>query len=262
MGDFDGKVALITGASSGVGKAAAFEFARRGANVVLAARRTKEGGAVAQTIREDGGKALFVQTDVSDMRDVERMVEAAVKSFGRLDFAFNNAGIEGNIAITADSTEENWDNVIGINLTGAWLCMKYEIPEMLKTGGGAIVNMASDIALVGARGLPAYVASRFAVVGLTKSAALEYADKNIRINVVCPGIIETPMWDRITEGDEAVQRAFRDSYPAGRTATSEEIAAAAAWVCSDAASYMSGHALSLDGGHTAGVTAPFKHVDN
>jgi NAD(P)-dependent dehydrogenase (short-subunit alcohol dehydrogenase family) len=248
--DFEGKVALVTGASSAVGRAAAFEFARFGAAVVLAARRLREGEAVAQAIRDEGGRALFVQADVRDPQAVERIVRESVAAFGRLDYAFNNAATEGAIAFTADCTEENWDRVVDTNLRGAWLCMKYEIPQMLVSGKGAIVNMSSDVGLVGAKGIPAYIASRSGVIGLTKSAALDYAKKGIRINVLCPGAIDTAMHDRITGGDPKVKAWFRDYYPAGRIATPEEVAKAAVWLCSDEASYMSGHALTMDGGHT------------
>jgi NAD(P)-dependent dehydrogenase (short-subunit alcohol dehydrogenase family) len=258
MKDMLGKVALITGGSSGVGAAAGLVFAKRGAKVVLAARRAKEGEAAAGAVRKAGGEAIFVQADVSDAVQVRAMVDAAVSRFGRLDYAFNNAGIEGVVGRTAECTLENWNKTMAVNLKGVWLCMKYQLVEMLKLGpstslrtGCAIVIMSSGNGIFGGAGLPAYVATRHAVVGLTKSAALEYADKGIRINSVCPGSIRTPMHYRLyglTKPQAEADQVIGDMHPAGRIASPEEVAEAAAWLCSDAASYVNGHALLMDGG--------------
>ncbi|MDA1188495.1 MAG: glucose 1-dehydrogenase [Chloroflexi bacterium] len=254
MGEFDGKVALITGGSAGIGAAACFSFARRGAKVVLTARRAKEGEAVAQAVRDEGGDAVFVQADVAIPEQARGMVEETVKRFGRLDYAFNNAGIEGEKCLTHECTTENWDRTMSVNLHGVWYSMKYEIPEMLKVGGGVIVNMSSGVGVSGGAGIPAYVASRHAVVGLTKSAALEYADKNIRINVVCPGSVKTPMHYRLWSDGRNVEDTdefIGDLHPLGRVAEPEEIAEATAWLCSDKSSYVTGHPLVLDGAWTA-----------
>ncbi|MBM3944873.1 MAG: glucose 1-dehydrogenase [SAR202 cluster bacterium] len=254
MGEFDGKVVLITGGSAGVGEAACFSFARRGAKVVLTARRPSEGEAVAKAVRSGGGTAVFVRADVADPAQAEGMVAETIKRFGRLDFAFNNAGIEGEKCRTHECTTENWDTTMAVNLRGVWLSMKYEIPEILKAGGGVIVNMSSGVGVSGGAGLPAYVASRHAVVGLTKSAALEYAARGIRINVVCPGSIRTPMHYRLYgagKSEKETDEFIGDLHPLGRVAEPEEIAEATAWLCSDKASYVTGHALVLDGAWTA-----------
>jgi NAD(P)-dependent dehydrogenase (short-subunit alcohol dehydrogenase family) len=248
---FDGKVVLVTGASSGIGKAAALAFARDGANLVLADTQADGGSEVARKIEALGRKVTFVRCDVSSENDVKNLLQKTIDMFGRLDCAFNNAGIEGKQASTSDCTNENWDQVININLKGVWLCMKYEIPQMLKQGGGAIVNCSSIAGLIGFPGIPAYVASKHGVIGLTKTAALEYAKSNIRINAVCPGVIHTPMIDRFIHGEAQIQKQLVDGEPIGRVGQPDEIAQAALWLCSDAASFVTGHPMVVDGGWVA-----------
>ncbi len=243
-----GKVVLVTGASSGIGRATALAFAREGAKVVVADVQVEGGEETVRIIKEAGVEAIFVKTDVSDAAEVERLINRAKETFGRLDCAHNNAGIEGITAPTADCTEENWDRIIKINLKGVWLCMKYEIPQMLKQGSGAIVNTASVAGLVGFQGLPAYCASKGGIIQLTRTAALEYATKGIRINAVCPGVIRTPMVERVTGGKPEVEAQFTALEPVGRMGTPEEIAEAVVWLCSDAASFVTGHPLVVDGG--------------
>lgn len=246
-----GKVAIITGAGSGIGRASALAFAREGAKVVVADMVIEGGEETVSLIKQSGGEALFVKTDVSKATEVEALVQRAVAAYGRLDCAYNNAGIEGAGATTAEYPEEMWDRVLAINLTGVWLCLKYEIAQMLKQGGGAIVNTASTAGLVGYPRGSAYVASKHGVVGLTKTAALEYAKAGIRVNAVCPGAIDTPMMGRIT--DHRPQRAARmaAAEPVGRMGNPTEIAEAVVWLCSDAASFVTGHAMAVDGGMTA-----------
>lgn len=248
--EFSGKVALVTGAAAGIGRATALAFAREGAKVVLADVMAEEGKKAVQEIKDAGGQAIFVRTDVSKAAEVKALVEKTVEAFGRLDFAANNAGIEGKTAPTAECTEENWDRVISINLKGIWLCMRYEIPKMQKQGG-AIVNTASIAGLVGFPGLPAYTASKFGVIGLTKAAALEYAKQGIRVNAVCPGVIHTAMVDRLIEGNPEMEAGLTAGTPLSRMGQPEEIAEVAIWLCSDKASFVTGHALAADGGYTA-----------
>lgn len=247
---FEQKVAIITGGSFGIGRATAIAFARRGAKVVIA--DVVEDNTTLQEIKNDGGTAIFVKCDVSKSSDVTAMVNQTIKAFGRLDYAVNNAGIEGATADTHECTEENWDKTIGINLKGVWLCMKSEIPIMRKQGKGAIVNVASIAGLIGFPGLPAYVATKHAVIGLTKTAALENAKQNIRVNAVCPGVIKTAMVDRITGKDKVVEKQYEDMEPVGRMGKPEEVAEAIAWLCSDASSFITGHAMNVDGGWMAG----------
>lgn len=246
-----GKVALVTGGGSGIGRASALVFAREGAKVVVADLIAEGGQETANLIRQAGGEAIFIQTDVAKADAVEALVQGAVSAYGRLDCAHNNAGIEGPGATTADYPEDMWARVIAINLTGVWLCLKYEIPEMLKVGGGAIVNTASTAGLTGFPRGSAYVASKHGVVGLTKTAALEYAKSGIRVNAVCPGAIDTPMMGRIT--DHRPQRAARmaAAEPIGRMGQPSEIAEAVVWLCSDSASFVTGHAMAVDGAMTA-----------
>jgi NAD(P)-dependent dehydrogenase (short-subunit alcohol dehydrogenase family) len=246
---FENKVAIVTGGSFGIGRATAIAFADRGAKVVIA--DWIENNETVKEITGKGGSALFVKCDVSNPADVKRLIDETVKTFGRLDFAVNNAGIEGANGLTHECTEVNWDKTIGVNLKGVWLCMKHEIPVMLRQQKGAIVNTASVAGLIGFQGLPAYVASKHAVVGLTKTTALEYAKKGIRVNAVCPGVIKTPMVDRTTGNDKTVEKQFIDMEPVGRMGQPEEVAEAIIWLCSDASSFVTGHAMAVDGGWIA-----------
>ena len=250
-GLLENQVALITGGSSGIGRASALVFAEEGAKVVVAARRVAEGEETARLVRAAGGDAAFVRADVSKNGDVEAMVRFAVETYGRLDCAFNNAGVEKDSLRIVDFPQEDWDEVIAINLTGVWLCMKHEIRQMLAQGAGAIVNNSSTDGLVGDANVnAAYVASKHGVVGLTKSVGLEYARQNIRVNAVCPGWVRTPMvTDGVTEAQ--VQATVEREEPVGRIGEPEEVARAAAWLCSDAASFITGAALPVDGGVVA-----------
>ncbi|CAM4062105.1 SDR family oxidoreductase [Flavobacterium sinopsychrotolerans] len=246
---FKNKVALVTGGASGIGRATALAFAKKGAKVAVV--DWKENDEMVDLIKELGSEAIFIKCNVSKTDDVKAMVAQTIAAFGRLDYAFNNAGIEGASAPTQDCSEENWDKTIGVNLKGVWLCMKYEIPEILKQGKGAIVNCASVAGLVGFAGLPAYVASKHGIVGLTKTTALECATQGIRVNVVCPGVIQTPMIDRLTgKTKEGIER-FKGFEPIGRFGLPEEIANAVVWMCSDEASFVTGHVMAVDGGFTA-----------
>ncbi|HEX8040303.1 MAG TPA: SDR family oxidoreductase [Chryseosolibacter sp.] len=247
---FKDKVAIVTGAAFGIGRSTAIAFARRGAKVVIA--DWIEDDTTVRQIRDEGGTAMFVKCDVSKNADVAHLVNEAVRKFGRLDFAANNAGIEGLTASTHECTEENWDKTININLKGVWLCLKHEIPVMLKAGKGSIVNVASVAGLIGFPGLPAYVVSKHGIVGLTKTAALENAKVGIRINAVCPGVIKTEMIDRVTGKDKTVEKQYTDMEPVGRMGQPEEVAEAIVWLCSDQASFITGHALAVDGGWIAG----------
>lgn len=248
---FEGRVALITGGGSGIGRATALAFAREGASVVIGDVDFEGAEATRDMIQSAGRKALAIRADVSRTPDVEALVGEAVGCYGRLDCAFNSAGTEGIVAPLADYTEEAWDRVIGINLKGVWLCMKYELLQMQAQGGGAIVNAASVMGLVAMAGGPAYVASKHGVVGLTKSAALAYAQARIRVNAVCPGFIESPMTDRLFTRDPDRREFVVARHPAGRMGTPDEIAAAVMWLCSDAASFVTGHTLTVDGGYVA-----------
>jgi len=253
MGDtsgFAGKVAFVTGGANGIGRAAALAFARDGASVVVADVSETQNQETARMIQDLGGRALAVACDVSRNVDVQRALNATVDRFGRLDFAFNNAGIEYTIKPAADVTEEEWNRIIDIDLRGVFLCMKHEIPLMLKQGGGAIVNTSSGAGIKGFKGGAAYVAAKHGVVGLTKAAALDYAKSNIRINAVCPGIIDTPMMDRFSGGTAEGRQGVIAQEPVGRMGTPEEIAATVVWLCSDAACFVVGHAMVVDGGQT------------
>ncbi|MBV9389559.1 MAG: SDR family oxidoreductase [Chroococcidiopsidaceae cyanobacterium CP_BM_ER_R8_30] len=251
MAPFTGKVALVTGGSSGIGRASAIAFAQKGASVVVASRRAEEGEETVKLVKEAGSDGFFVKTDVTQAADVETMVEQTIRRYGRLDYAFNNAGIEQTPSPLVEQTEETFDQIIDINVKGVWLSMKYQIPQMLKNGGGAIVNMSSIAGLVGMAGVPIYVASKHAVVGLTKSVALEYAKQGIRINAVSPGAIETDMFDRFVKDNPQVREQMMTMHPIGRTGKSEEIANAVVWFCSDEAAFVTGQILALDGGYTA-----------
>lgn len=247
----DGKIALVTGGGSGIGRATALTFAREGAKVVVADVVVAGGEETARLIKAAGGEASFVKADMAKAAEVEALVQKAVATYGRLDCAHNNAGIEGATGKTADYNEADWDRVISINLTGVWLCMKYEILQMLKQGGGAIVNTASDAGLLGVPQMPAYVASKHGVVGLTKTAALEYAKSGIRVNAVCPGVIKTPMVERITGQRPGRAERMTAAEPVGRMGKPEEIAEAVVWLCSEAASFVTGLPMPVDGGIAA-----------
>jgi NAD(P)-dependent dehydrogenase (short-subunit alcohol dehydrogenase family) len=251
-GTLAGKVALVTGGSTGIGQASALAFGREGAQVVVSDVNAQGGEEVARRIREAGGAAIFAKADVLVAAEVEALVNTAVATYGRLDCAFNNAGIAGAIgASTHDYPDESWDRVIGTNLKGVWLCMRYEIPQMLQQGGGAIVNTASIWGVVGAPGASAYVASKHGVVGLTRAAALEYAPQGIRINAVNPGTIRTPILDPFIAAMPEFETMMTARHPIGRIGRPEEVAEAVVWLCSDAASFVVGQALPVDGGYTS-----------
>ncbi len=251
MGLVAGKVALITGAASGIGRASALTFAREGARVAVVDDDVDGGEATVAMIEENGGTAVFVECDVSTDADVRAALQATTDAFGRLDCAHNNAGVEGPMALTAEYEEQEWDRLIDVNLKGAWLCMKHEIPLMLFRGGGAIVNTASFAGVVGVTGLPSYSASKFGVNGITKVAALEYASMGVRVNSVCPGPIQTAMIDRLVETHPDTVADLLASSPMGRLGRPEEIAEAAVWLCSDRASFVPGHTMGVDGAYTA-----------
>jgi NAD(P)-dependent dehydrogenase (short-subunit alcohol dehydrogenase family) len=246
------KVALITGGTTGIGRDTAILFAKHGAKVVVSGRREAEGKETVALAKAAGGEAIFVQSDVSKSGDVQALVKKTVDTFGRLDIAFNNAGIEGKWVPLVEQTEENWDQVHNINLKGVWLSLKYEILQMLKQGGGgAIVNMSSVAGLIGAAGAGVYIASKHGVLGLTKTAALEYAANGIRVNAVCPAVIETAMAERAFGAPEVNKRMLA-LHPLGRFGKPIEIAEAVLWMCSDKSSFMTGHEIVLDGGMLAG----------
>jgi NAD(P)-dependent dehydrogenase (short-subunit alcohol dehydrogenase family) len=248
---FAGRVAFITGGASGIGRATALAFARVGASVAVADVSEKGSQETARLIEEESGRALAVKCDVSRSDDVQAALNNTIGAFGRLDFAFNNAGIEPkNPAPTADYDEEEWNRIIDIDLRGVFLCMKHEIPLMLKQGGGAIVNTSSGAGIIGIKGSPAYTAAKHGVIGLTRAAALDYAGQNIRVNAICPGYIATPMMDRFTGGTPEGRAKVISEEPIGRMGRPEEIANAVLWLCSDAASFVVGHALVVDGGQT------------
>jgi NAD(P)-dependent dehydrogenase (short-subunit alcohol dehydrogenase family) len=250
------KVAIVTGGTSGIGRDTAVLFAQAGVKVVVAGRREVEGNETVEMIRAAGGDGFFVKTDVAIAAEVQALVRKTIEKFGRLDIAFNNAGIEGNLVPIVIQPEADWDRTIDINLKGTWLCLKYEIQQMLKQrSGGAIVNMASVAGLVGSAGFATYCASKHGVMGLTKSAALETARKGIRVNAVCPAVIETPMGERIFGGPEVKPYAI-GLHPIGRFGKPMEVAEAVVWMCSDRASFMTGQSLVLDGGFLAGPNSP------
>lgn len=251
-GILEGKVALITGAGSGIGRATAKIFAREGAKIVLADVVEDGGLQTLAMIGDSGRDAIFIKTDVSRESDVEAAVAKAVSTYGRLDCAFNNAGIEGQGSLTHECTTENWNRVIAIDLTGVWLCMKAEIAQLLKQGnGGAIVNTSSGAGLAGVKGMPAYVAAKHGVAGLTKSAAIEYGRHKIRVNAVCPGPIRTPMMERLLGERPDAEARFARGGPLKRLGEAEEIGETVAWLCSDRASYVTGLPMPVDGGFMA-----------
>lgn len=250
--DFSGKVALVTGAGSGIGLATAKAFAEAGAAVVLGGRHEESVLRAARTLVDSGHKALAVRCDVSDDTEVAAMVDRTVAEFGRLDAAFNNAGVMARIAPIAESTREDWDRVIGINLRGVWSCMKHELRQMQRQGSGAIVNNASVGALGGNPGIGSYIASKHGVLGLTRTAALEYIKHGIRVNAVNPGTIDTKIARDFVRGEERAYAELAKRAPIGRAGRPEEIASVVLWLCSPGASYVVGHALTVDGGLTVG----------
>lgn len=248
---FAGKVALVTGAAAGIGRAAALAFGRAGACVVVADSYVDGGHATAAMIVEAGGKALFVQVNVTRANEVEALIDKAVSYYGRIDCAFNNAGIEEEHLPLADGDDAMFDRIMNVNVKGTWLCMKYEIRQMQKQGGGTIVNTASVAGLVGAPTQAMYAASKHAVVGLTRTAAAEYAKEGIRVNSVCPGLVKTPMLARSLDRDPSREATLNNVHPIGRIAEPAEIANAALWLSSEQASFVTGHQLAVDGGLTA-----------
>jgi NAD(P)-dependent dehydrogenase (short-subunit alcohol dehydrogenase family) len=251
-GILDGKVSIITGAGSGIGRATAQIFAREGARLVLADVQEEGGNETLKLVQQAGAKAIFIRVDVAKSSDVEAMVAKAVESYGRLDCAFNNAGIDGKGGRIHECTEENWQRVLSINLTGVWLCMKAEIAQLLKQGGGgSIVNTSSIAGISGGAGLPAYIASKHGVAGLTRAGALEYGKHNIRINAVCPGPIRTPMLGKLLKRGADVEAKLARTEPLKRLGEPSEIGETVAWLCSDRASYVHGLPMPVDGGYMA-----------
>lgn len=248
--EFEGRVALVTGAASGIGAAAARLFAARGARVTVA-DLDPEGEAVAEGIRKDGGEAIFVPTDVSDDGQVAEMVSRTVSAFGRLDCAYNNAGISKPPNPVAEMPLEDWRHAIDVMLTGVFLCLRHEIPAMLETGGGSIVNCASGAGLIGFPGQAGYVAAKHGVIGLTKTAGMEYGTQGILINAICPGTARTAMVTSVIEETPELEEELHRLHPIGRIAEPEEIAEAALWLCSGRASFVLGSALVVDGGYVA-----------
>jgi NAD(P)-dependent dehydrogenase (short-subunit alcohol dehydrogenase family) len=249
MKRFDGKVALVTGAGSGIGRATALAFAREEAKVVVADIAVADGEETVRLIKDGGGEAVFVKTDVSREKEVESLINTTIEIYGQLDCAHNNAGINGDLDSVTTCTEDNWDRVLGINLKGVWLCLKYEIPMIKKRGYGAIVNTSSTSGLVGSPGVPAYNASKHGVVGLTRTAALECAKIGIRVNAVCPGTSRTPFMQRLI--DAGLEDYIISLVPAGRLGEPEETANTVLWLCSGEASFITGAIIAIDGGLTA-----------
>lgn len=245
-GRMAGKVVIVTGGSSGIGRATAIAFAREGAKVVIAARRVNEGEAVVKQIVEAGGEAIFVQTDVTQAKEVQALVDRALEQYGRLDCAFNNAGSGKGIRLI-DLTEEDWEQEIAVNLKSVWLCLKYQIPALLKTGGGAIVNMASQGAILGVPNYTAYGAAKGGAAALTRAAAAEYASEGIRINSVSPGAVETELWANAPAG---MLEQVAAGIPMQRVGQPQDIAETVVWLCSDAAGFITGQNVAIDGGYT------------
>lgn len=255
MSRFSNKVVIVTGGGSGIGQATALKFAAEGASVVIGNRNEKAGQETVKQIKEAGGKASFVRTDVTQEANVKKLIDHAISEYGRLDYAFNNAGTEGDTATTTEDTEKNFHRIFDVNVKGLWLSMKYEIGHMLKNGGGAIVNTASIAGLIGFPQHGMYVASKHAVLGLTKSAALEYGAQGIRINAVSPGSIKTEMLDRFAgetqEEQQQTMEYLKSLHPIGRLGEPKEIAGAVLWLCSEEASFVLGQSVTVDGGFTA-----------
>jgi NAD(P)-dependent dehydrogenase (short-subunit alcohol dehydrogenase family) len=247
----ENKVALVTGAGSGIGKASALAFAREGAKVGVADIVVDAGEQTAHAIMESGGEATFIRADVSKAVEVEAMISKTVELYGRLDCAYNNAGLAVSPRLTTDTAEEDWDRLMNVNLKGVWLCMKYEIPHMLNQGKGAIVNASSMVGVIGLPKRSAYAASKHGVIGLTKVAALEYADAGIRVNAICPAVVRTPLVENIISSDPEAEAQLLSMIPMKRLATLEEIAEVVVWLCSDASSFVTGHAMLADGGVVA-----------
>ena len=250
-GSLQGKVVLVTGGGSGIGRATALRLAKEGGKIMIADYVAEGAERTVKMVKEAGGEASCIAADVSVTKQVEAMVAKTVETYGRIDCAFNNAGIEGAIGDTANCTEENFDRVVAIDLKAVWLCMKYELPQMLKQGGGSIVNTASTLGLVAIQGACAYTAAKHGVVGLTRTAALEYAQKNIRVNCVCPGFIRTAMVERGMDKGLIAEEQMVAIEPIGRLGKPEEIAEGVLWLMSDGASFVTGHTLTIDGGWTA-----------
>ena len=246
--DLKDKVVLIVGGTGSIGRATALAFANEGSKLIIAGRNTEAGSAVIDALKNAGSEATFISCDLTDTDSVDNLASAAVKTYGRIDIAFNNAGWEGVPAKVADIEEDDWHTMLNIKLTGLWRCMKFELAQMQKQGAGAIVNMSGNWGLVGFAQYGAYCAAAHGIMGLTKTAALEYIQDGIRVNAVCPGAVDTPLLDRIFGGNEEIKNGFGASLPIGRIATPEEIAEAVLWLSSDAASYVNGHGMELTGG--------------
>jgi NAD(P)-dependent dehydrogenase (short-subunit alcohol dehydrogenase family) len=248
---FSGKVAIVTGGTSGIGRGAAIAYAQQGAKVVVAGRRSIEGEETVKKIKDAGGEALFIQTDVTQESDVEAMVDKTVQVFGRLDIAFNNAGAYGENSELREQSDSEYDRIMNVNVKGVWLSMKHEIGQMLRQGNGAIVNTSSILGVVAMPSVPLYTASKYAVEGLTKAAALQYAKSGIRINAVGPGAIATDMFETATGGQDEAKAYMAGIHPMGRVGQPSEVANAVLWLSSDSASFVTGETLMVDGGYIA-----------